>query len=331
MDEAEAEVCREVHRELVKELLRLPEVDRDLVTAHVAMAVARGDSFAQVPEAEEVRFLCFGPKPLTIPELALMFRHLRRVQVGANEYEAKQGMTFLTDDDSRTSRVLLPLVGRLSQAQLKALQARAAQVQRPKASDGPDASEAKRKARDAATEAAIEAALTASEAESDAALTAAIDRAAAAAATSAPPARAATGSSPPPLAATSPVPASPPLPPHPLQAMLELTADRLIAAGVAHHPLTIAAGTSAPMVTLSAAGHIFFAGDHPKLRAIAAACLANTAWHREAIDALVAHLTCLLRDASGEGWLAVSDAIEQRALGRLLGVPLYNVGAAPSE
>lgn len=106
--------------------------------------------------------------------------------------------------------------------------------------------------------------------------------------------------------------------------MLALTADRLIAVGIAHHPLVIAPAASSPMVSL-ADGVVRFAGNHPKLRAIAAAHQANTAWHRDAIDALVAHLLCLLHAASAGGSggsrLDVSDAAEQRALGKLLGAP----------
>lgn len=105
--------------------------------------------------------------------------------------------------------------------------------------------------------------------------------------------------------------------------MLVRTADRLIAAGIAHHPISIAVGSSSPMVTIHN-GVVAFAGNHPKLRALAVACAANTAWHDDAIDLLVAHVICLLHSASdsnGVGRLDVTDALEQRALSRLLGAP----------
>lgn len=314
LDEAVAEVCRAAHRAMVKQLLGEGGVEPDLLTAHLAVAVARGDALLQEPGAAEVRFRCFGPRPLGIAELAQLFRQLQRVPLASDEDERA---LHIFDDDSHTARVLLPLVGRLSQAQLVELQARAERAKRRGQARGEAAPGAAKGEKASGASVASSA--------SSASGSSAANMASTESTASSPSAPTAPTTSPPVSAPSpSPIPPAAAPPPHPLQAMLALTADRLIAVGIAHHPLVITPAASSPMVSL-ADGVVRFAGNHPKLRAIAAAHQANTACHRDAIDALVAHLLCLLHAASAGGSggsrLDVSDAAEQRALGKLLGAP----------
>jgi hypothetical protein len=106
---------------------------------------------------------------------------------------------------------------------------------------------------------------------------------------------------------------APARPSHPFDPMIALAQRRLAATGIPLPSFAILDGITEPNISYRDS-ILYLAGEAPQLRAIAAACLARTAWHTAAIDALVAHLVCLLNIALTR----VTDATEQHALGLLL-------------
>jgi hypothetical protein len=113
----------------------------------------------------------------------------------------------------------------------------------------------------------------------------------------------------------SPPPPTPPArlrPPHPLDVLVTALSRRLAEIGVPIGTFAILEGVRDPI--LRAEGGLCLAADHPQLRAIAAACLAGTAWASAAVDALAAHAVTVLNVAL----TSVTDATEAHALGALL-------------
>jgi hypothetical protein len=120
-----------------------------------------------------------------------------------------------------------------------------------------------------------------------------------------------------PALSVPPLPISPlprPRPSHPLDPVVAAVGARLVQLGIAPPPFAILEGFVAPMVRYEGDA-ICFAADHPQLRAIAAACVAGTAWREAAVEALVAHVISVLNIAL----TSVTDATELHLLGGLLG------------
>lgn len=123
-----------------------------------------------------------------------------------------------------------------------------------------------------------------------------------------------------PLPASAPPPAAPPLlaaparprPSHPLDILVAALSRRLAEIGVPVGKYAIIEGERDPILRVD--GGLCLAADHPQLRAIAAACLARTAWASAAVDALAAHAVTVLNVAL----TSVTDATEAHALGALL-------------
>ena len=99
---------------------------------------------------------------------------------------------------------------------------------------------------------------------------------------------------------------------HPFDVVVEALRARIARCGIALPSFAIAPGKSEPMLEL--ADHLVLAGEHPRLRAIAAACHARSAWADAALDALAAHAITVLN----VGLTDVTDAAESAALGMLL-------------
>jgi hypothetical protein len=117
----------------------------------------------------------------------------------------------------------------------------------------------------------------------------------------------------PPVPEPPPRPAPPPRPPHPLDPMVAAVGARLRELGIAPPPFAILEGTTAPAVRYEGDA-ICFAAGHPRLRAIAAACLAGSPWGTSAVDVLAAHVISVLNIAL----TSVTDATELHLLGNLL-------------
>jgi hypothetical protein len=123
-----------------------------------------------------------------------------------------------------------------------------------------------------------------------------------------------------PLPPLQPVPLPPPpvfappvpRPSHPLDVLVAALSRRLAEIGVPVARYAILEGERDPMLRVD--GGLSLAADHPQLRAIAAACLARTAWADAAVDALTAHAATVLNVAL----TSVTDATEAHALAALL-------------
>jgi hypothetical protein len=109
----------------------------------------------------------------------------------------------------------------------------------------------------------------------------------------------------------------PPRPAHPLEPLVAAVGARLSELGVPRPAFAILDGVAAPIVGYEHA--ICFAGENPRLRALAASITApsrsTAASTLAALDALVAHVVCVLNAAL----TSVTDATEAHALGALLG------------
>ena len=116
-----------------------------------------------------------------------------------------------------------------------------------------------------------------------------------------------------PHAIPAPAPPPPPREPHPLDGLIRALHTRMVTAGLPGPGFGIAPGKTAPMLELDQQ-RLVLAADHPRLRAIAAACLANQAWADAAIDALAAHAITVLNIAL----TSITDPAEAAALGVLL-------------
>lgn len=113
-----------------------------------------------------------------------------------------------------------------------------------------------------------------------------------------------------------PTPAKPAPPrrePHPLDVVVEALRTRLALAGIPVASFGIAPHKAAPMLELDDK-LLVLAADHPRLRAIAAACVASTASADDAIAALTAHALTVLNVAL----TSITDPAEAAALGVLL-------------
>jgi hypothetical protein len=118
-----------------------------------------------------------------------------------------------------------------------------------------------------------------------------------------------------PAPAAKPVePVKPPRPraPHPLDLVVDALRVRIAAAGIAVPGFGIAPHKDAPMLEYDQL--LVLAADHPRLRAIAAACHARQAWAEASIDALAAHALTVLNVAL----TAITDPAEAAAVGVLL-------------
>jgi hypothetical protein len=102
-------------------------------------------------------------------------------------------------------------------------------------------------------------------------------------------------------------------PAHPLDPLVAAVGVRLQELGLALPRLRILDGAAAPLAGYEG-GVVAFAGEHPRLLAIAAALLAKTAWSEAAVDALTAHVVTVLNVAL----TSVTDATEAHALAGLL-------------
>lgn len=254
-DEVLAELCNNAHVALTGELMRRDDVDPELIAAHVAAVLLRGDVLPPQPDARPVFFSCFRPEPLDLDGLAALLRS--RQQVPLVDAEATVSALSICEDGSALARVLVPRL--------------AADPSRDRAGSW------------------------------------------GARPTPPPPAASAFATTAAAPAPAKPLPAAKPRPVHPLDPMIALVRQRLAATGIPLPGFAIVDGSVAPSVRYADA-ILYFAGDAPQLRAIAAACLAGTAWHTAAIDALVAHLVSVLNLAL----TSVTDATEQHALGLLL-------------
>jgi hypothetical protein len=107
--------------------------------------------------------------------------------------------------------------------------------------------------------------------------------------------------------------APPVRPAHPLDPLLAAVGVRLQELGLALPWFRILDNASSPLADYNV-GVVEIAGAHPRLRAIAAALLAKTAWSEAAVDALTAHVVTVLNVAL----TSVTDATEAHALAGLL-------------
>jgi hypothetical protein len=269
VDAALAELCEVVHAALVAELVLRDDGDPDLLTAHVASGLLRGH---RPPEGDRpLLFRCFRPEPLELPALLELLRSGERVPLltAPAEAPASGGDLSIYDDGSATARVLIPRLGTTAPRQ-----SWRARVLEPLLDD--------------------------------------VEKAVPAPAPPAPPA-------PPPVRPSHPAltlleeliavaPLAPPRPSHPLDSLLALLTQRIVLAGVPAPRFALLIGVDAPLAIADGAT-IRLAADHPRLLAIGAACLAYTAWHTAAVDALAAHLITLLNRALA----SVTDATEHYA------------------
>ena len=100
-------------------------------------------------------------------------------------------------------------------------------------------------------------------------------------------------------------------PPHPLAALKDLLAQRIVELGLGRYDWVILE-RSTPMFAYEQA--VFVAGDNPRLRALAAALAANSPFAPAGVDVVVAHLATVLNRALTQ----ITDASEAHALGVLL-------------
>jgi hypothetical protein len=115
-------------------------------------------------------------------------------------------------------------------------------------------------------------------------------------------------------APVEPVKKPPPRPrePHPLDIVVDALRTRIAAAGIPVPGFGIAPHKAAPMLEYDQL--LVLAADHPRLRAVAAACHARLAWADAAIDALAAHALTVLNVAL----TSITDPAEAAAVGVLL-------------
>ncbi|NVB76944.1 MAG: hypothetical protein HOV81_00985 [Kofleriaceae bacterium] len=103
-----------------------------------------------------------------------------------------------------------------------------------------------------------------------------------------------------------------PKPPHPLQALVERLSKRVGELGIEGHEWAIE-DIDEPMFQFQF-GELVVAGNNKRLRALAAAQLANTAWFDDALDAVAAHVVTVLNVSLTQ----ITDATEVAALHALL-------------
>ncbi len=102
-------------------------------------------------------------------------------------------------------------------------------------------------------------------------------------------------------------------PAHPLDPLVAALGARLRRLGLASARFAIAEDAAGPIACYRGDA-VALAAHHPRLRAIAAALAARTAWSEAAVDALAAHVVTVLNVAL----TSVTDAAEAHALGGLL-------------
>lgn len=103
-------------------------------------------------------------------------------------------------------------------------------------------------------------------------------------------------------------------PDHPLQPFVNHLHARMTALGVTVPRWRLVDGREEPLARFDE-GVLELGANHRHLIAIAAALAANTAWARDALDAMAAHCITVLNIAL----TSITDATEARAIGKLLG------------